>query len=191
MLVIIAVYQLHTWDKAGKLYVVHVNLSGTSVLPNLEQKVLSMLKQRGLTPDRIALELTETNVLNFDHQTKQVLDGLSAAGIAIQLDDFGTGFSSLTHLHDLPISGIKVDRSFLINYPANKRSVALIKTVLNIARTLELDVVTEGIETFEQHQWITSLGGRYGQGYLYGKPAPASQCEQSALRWIQGFDRVA
>ena len=164
--------QLKIWAAAGKHYIVHVNLSGTSVLPGLECTVIDMLKERGLTPDRIALELTETNILNFDQQTKEGLDSLSAAGIAIHLDDFGTGFSSLTHLHDLPISGIKIDRSFLINYPDNKRSVALVNTVLNLAQTLDLEVVSEGIETEEQNQWITSGGSHYGQGYLYGKPAP-------------------
>jgi len=127
--------QLKIWAAAGKHYIVHVNLSGTSVLPSLECTMIDMLQERGLTPDRIALELTGTNILNFDQQTKEVLDSLSAAGIAIHLDDFGTGFSSLTHLHDLPISGIKIDRSFLINYPDNKRSVALVNTVLNLAQS--------------------------------------------------------
>jgi EAL domain-containing protein (putative c-di-GMP-specific phosphodiesterase class I) len=183
--------QLKIWSAAGKHYTVHINLSGTSVLPGLERTVIDMLKERGLTSDRIALELTETNILNLDQQTKEVLDSLSAAGIAIHLDDFGTGFSSLTHLHDLPISGIKIDRSFLINYPGNKRSVALVNTVLNLAQTLDLEVVSEGIETEEQHQWIASEGSRYGQGYLYGKPAPADSCEHSALSWAHEFNRAA
>ncbi|MBX2882060.1 MAG: bifunctional diguanylate cyclase/phosphodiesterase, partial [Granulosicoccus sp.] len=169
--------QLHCWDKQGKYFDVHVNLSGTSVLPGLETKVVQMLDARNLSVDRLKLELTETTLLDFNDNTKNVLYNLAEAGISLQLDDFGTGYSSLTHLHDLPIDGIKIDRSFLFNFPNDARNIALIETVLDIALKLDLTVVAEGIETLEQGEWIAANGAHFGQGYYYGKPCPAKDCD--------------
>jgi EAL domain-containing protein (putative c-di-GMP-specific phosphodiesterase class I) len=186
-----ALDQVVEWRKGNKHYSVHVNLSGTSVMPGLERTVSDLLEQRGLPADRLTLELTETTLLDFDVQTKRVLNNLAESGIAIQLDDFGTGYSSLTHLHDLPINGIKIDRSFLFNFPDDNRSIALIETVMDIASRLGLEVVTEGIETDEQCQWITSLGSRFGQGYVFGKPAVAGECENEFQHWKDNNNQAA
>jgi diguanylate cyclase (GGDEF)-like protein len=186
-----ALDQLAIWNNCGKNYSIHVNLSGTSIRSGVQNIVVDLLEKRNLSPDVLVLELTETTLLNTGNEVKQVLQQLAEYGIAIQLDDFGTGYSSLTHLHDLPINGVKIDRSFLFDYPDDSRSIALIETVMDIASRLGLEVVTEGIETDLQSNWITSIGSRFGQGYLYGKPSLAGTCEDSALDWITRYKNAA
>lgn len=186
-----ALDQLTLWNNSDKDYSVHVNLSGTSIRSGVQNIVVDLLEERNLSPSVLVLELTETTLLNTGTEVKLVLQQLAEYGIAIQLDDFGTGYSSLTHLHDLPINGVKIDRSFLFDYPNDSRSIALIETVMDIASRLGLEVVTEGIETNAQSNWITTIGSRYGQGYLYGKPSPASTCESSAFDWIAHYKNAA
>lgn len=183
--------QLSEWDREGKPTTVHVNLCAISVKPNLDARVMKLLAERNIDPARLTLELTETTLLEFETEEKAVLSRLTSNGVNIQLDDFGTGFSSLTHLHDFPVNGLKIDRSFLFDFPDDARSRALIESVMAIARRLNLVVVTEGIETNEQMVWIDSIGGHYGQGYLFGKPVPASECRHDAESTICSLRRIA
>lgn len=183
--------QLAEWDLQGWRTSLHVNLCAISVKPTLDARVMSLLAERAIDPSRLTLELTETTLLEFESEEKAVLGRLTANGINIQLDDFGTGFSSLTHLHDFPVNGVKIDRSFLFDFPEDERSRALIESVMAIARRLNLVVVTEGIETAEQMDWIESIGGHYGQGYWFGKPVPASACVLDAEWADRSIRRIA
>lgn len=179
------------WESRGQKLSMHVNLCATSVRAQLDDKVMTLLSERAIEPNRLSLELTETTLLDFRCEEKAVLDRLSDHGVNIQLDDFGTGFSSLTHLHDYPVNGLKIDRGFLHEFPNDSRSTELIESVMAIAQRLSLDVVTEGIETQEQMEWIESTGCRYGQGYLFGKPVPGADCLHGKVYWPIVTKKVA
>lgn len=176
-----ALNQLMMWDDVNPNLTIHVNLCGTSVRKGLDARVIEMLEERNIRPSRLTLELTETTLLKFGAEEKNLLHRLFQYGVNFALDDFGTGYSCLTHLHEFPVSELKIDRSFLLEFPAKERCMALICSVLEIARGLNLSVVTEGIESAEQLNWLASIGSEYGQGYLFGKPMPASDCNPAGI----------
>jgi diguanylate cyclase (GGDEF)-like protein len=138
----------------------------------LPGRVLAMLDEVGLDPQRLQIEITETALLEHSAVTLGVLDGLRAAGIGVVLDDFGTGCSSLTHLHALPIDGFKIDRSF-ISAATSPRSRALAEGLIALGTGLGLTVTAEGIETAEQARWLARRGCALGQGYRFGRPVPS------------------
>ena len=186
-----ALDQLATWDSLDNQLSIHVNLCATSVRPQLDEKVTTLLSDRAIDPDRLTLELTETTLLDFQSEEKAVLLRLAEHGVNIELDDFGTGFSSLTHLHDFPVNGLKIDRSFLFDFPTDERCTELIESVMVIAERLKLTVVTEGIETREQMDWIESTGCQFGQGYLFGKPVAGSDCRHDVDFFYSSARKVA
>ena len=91
------------------------------------------------------------------------------------MDDFGTGYSSLSYLHSIPIDVLKIDRSFVGRMTEGEQALQIVRTVIELARVLGMDVVAEGIETVEQYRLLRKLGCRYGQGYLFAKPMPAEE----------------
>ena len=154
---------------------VAVNISAVLLtdrsLPNL---VSDTLLKTGLPPRRLHLEITETALLADDPDVRYVLDMLKRIGTSLSLDDFGTGFSSLSHLCRHRFDTIKIDRSFLSNVESRSESRAVIQAVSGLASSLDLTVVAEGIETFEQLQYVVKQGCSAGQGYFFAKPMPAS-----------------
>jgi EAL domain-containing protein (putative c-di-GMP-specific phosphodiesterase class I) len=154
---------------------VAVNISAVLLtdrtLPNM---VSDTLLKSGLPPRRLHLEITETALLADDPDVRYVLDMLKRIGTSLSLDDFGTGFSSLSHLCRYRFDSIKIDRSFLNNVESRSESRAVIQAVSGLASSLDLTVVAEGIETFEQLQYVVKQGCSAGQGYFFAKPMPAS-----------------
>ena len=154
---------------------VAVNISAVLLtdrtLPNV---VSDTLLKSGLPPRRLHLEITETALLADDPDVRYVLDMLKRIGTSLSLDDFGTGFSSLSHLCRYRFDSIKIDRSFLNNVESRSESRAVIQAVSGLASSLDLTVVAEGIETFEQLQYVVKQGCSAGQGYFFAKPMPAS-----------------
>jgi diguanylate cyclase (GGDEF)-like protein len=143
--------------------------------------IMAALKSSGLDPKRLELEITETVFIDENDQIREFVAVIDEAGIRMALDDFGTGYSSLSYLHKYNFSKIKVDRSFVSGPLAGKKSDAIIKAVAELARTLDMTVVAEGIETREQMKAVHLAGCRQGQGYLFGAAMPADQ----ALRLIE------
>lgn len=138
--------------------------------------LLAEMKKRSLPASAIEIEVTE-NVL-VERDTDQVLMACRAFtdhGLRISFDDFGTGFASLTHLLDFPVRAIKIDRSFVARLMTDHRAVAFLKAVCDLAHSLSLEVVAEGIETYQQCELITSVGCDYGQGYYLHRPSPAGE----------------
>jgi len=153
---------------------ISVNLSPKQLeQDNLVNRVTELIEQSNLYANNIKLEITENCLVNNFENAKQVLTDFSDMGIGISLDDFGTGFSSLSYLHHFPISTLKVDRSFINNMFLEKTDMAIIKTVEGLARSLDIDVIAEGIETERQFQKLRLLNINSGQGYLYSKPVSA------------------
>jgi len=169
---------LMRWKAQGKSYTMHINVSAPSLQPELFTTIEEALRARGLDSSALVLELTETSFLEHSSDTEDLLQAITAAGVRLQLDDFGTGYSSLTHLHSFPVSGIKIDRSFVKEAHTCPRAQALLKSVIGIADNLGLETVGEGIENLAQLELLRGLGCQHGQGYLFGKPEVEEICEQ-------------
>jgi diguanylate cyclase (GGDEF)-like protein/PAS domain S-box-containing protein len=133
--------------------------------------VTAALKESGLNPASLRLELTESSIMENSELTIKVLKRLKGLGVGLELDDFGTGYSSLSYLHQLPFDAVKIDRSFVSGMPGREGSTHLVETILGMARSLKLEVVAEGVETVEQRDQLRALGCPLAQGYLFSKPA--------------------
>lgn len=140
--------------------------------PGFAEQVLEACNRAGVNPARLQLEITETAIITQPASTAAVLRGLRQAGVRIHLDDFGTGYSSLSLLSELPVDGIKIDRSFTAALGQDRSRTAVIQAITQLCRELGLSVIAEGIETEAQHQHLRGLSCHYGQGYLFGRPEP-------------------
>ena len=134
-----------------------------------------MLEKYSLSPSRLILEVTESTALKNLDRSIELLNAFNHAGIVVSIDDFGTGYSNLLMLSVLPAKELKIDRSFVTSMLENEKSYKLVETIISIARTMEMNVVAEGIETEEQQAVLTRLGCDYLQGYLFSRPLPAEQ----------------
>ncbi len=141
-----------------------------------------MLGETGVRPEQLNLEITESVMMQNSIAVAETFAQLKALGIKLYLDDFGTGYSSLSYLQSFPVDALKVDRSFVTNMTVSPERAELIKTILEMARTLKLDVVAEGIETEAQRAQLAALGCLYGQGYLFARPAPESALQLPRAR---------
>ena len=160
---------------------INVNFSSIQVAePEFLSKFLSIVSDAGLSPRSIKLEITESVLLNDRKQTIEVLEQLRSEGFSIVLDDFGTGYSSLSYLDSLPINTVKIDRSFVQNIESPDGSQAIVRMILALAKTLEMSVVAEGVETQGQADRLLEMGCDQVQGYFYGKPMDA----EAATRFI-------
>lgn len=157
----------------GEVPVLSVNVSALSLTGDLVTFIQSTLRDRHFPANRLCVEVTETSAITDLERTSRVLHDLDALGIVVSLDDFGTGFSSLTYLHQLPIGALKIDRSFVADMLTSRKALELVRSILNVASSLGLPVVAEGIETVEQCMLLSNLGCEQGQGYFFARPASA------------------
>ena len=160
----------------GEKLSISVNLSASQLVhPSFPAVVESVVSEAGISPGRVRLEVNESALIEDPRHSTAALENLSRLGVDLVLDDFGTGYSALSYLKRLPLSAIKLDRSFLV--PAGSRSPdgAIVAAMVDLARALELDVVAEGVETREQLQRVRDIGCEYAQGYLFSRPVPASE----------------
>jgi len=139
---------------------------------DFDRRLLELLSRTGLPPSRLVIEVTEGSLLDDPDRVRAVLGRLQAHGVGIALDDFGTGYSSLSYLHTFPLRMIKIDRTFLAALGKQSNCAAVVSAVIALARALDMQVVAEGIETADQHRILLGLGCEFGQGYLFGRPAP-------------------
>jgi len=135
------------------------------------------VRDAGLTPGHLRLEITETAVVSSLHATVALLKELRDLGVKIYLDDFGTGHSSLSHLHQLPVDALKIDRSFVASLLLPERP-AIVESILALAHTLGTGVVAEGVEDEVQALELERLGCRHAQGFLFSPPIPAAKLEE-------------
>jgi EAL domain-containing protein (putative c-di-GMP-specific phosphodiesterase class I) len=145
--------------------VMHVNISGRTFLhPGLVEHVAETLQQSGLQPWHLVLEITETVAMDRAESTINTLRQLSALGVHVALDDFGIGYSSLRYLQQFPVQTIKIDASFVRTMEHDSGSAAIVETIISLAKTLNMEVVAEGIENHTQHTRLQQLGCAFGQG---------------------------
>lgn len=167
-----ALHQLQTWPDRRLTMAVNVSVRQL-VRPGFAGQVLSRLVQLGIEPARLCLEITESQVMEQPALALAVLSELAEADVQVAIDDFGTGFSSLAYLRDLPARQLKIDRLFVSGLPRNFKDVAVVTATIQLAHSLGMRTVAEGVETAEQLALLWELGSDFAQGYLIGKPLPA------------------
>lgn len=150
---------------------VSVNLSQSELIDVfLSKKIMECTKRYGLDPALLVIELTESALMRNLQLAKRMLGELKRDGVGVSIDDFGTGYSSLAHLADLPFQTLKIDRSFLSGVAESKQRMTVLKTLVDMSKSLVMPAVAEGIETVEHLELVTELGCRYGQGFYFSKP---------------------
>lgn len=168
-----ALHQAAIWYAAGHAFHIAINLTAQSLQrPDLVAEVATMLTSSGVPAAHVIIELTEHTALRDLATTRRVLDGLKKLGLRIALDDFGTGYASLTHLRQLPVDVLKLDRAFAAGIGQEPRDETVVRALLDMGKGLQLTVIIEGVEHFDQVTWLRSAGCRYAQGYLLGRPMP-------------------
>jgi EAL domain-containing protein (putative c-di-GMP-specific phosphodiesterase class I) len=155
-----------------------VNLSAKQLQrPGLSEQVAEALGFSGLAPEKLMLEITETTLVRDAETAAAELARLKELNVELALDDFGTGFSSLSHLVRFPIDCIKIDRSFVSSTGSDVRRSQLVLALVNLGKTLHLQVVAEGIEEIGQLDHLRSIGCEQGQGYYFSKPVASRGME--------------
>ena len=173
--------QARKWREAGLLgFRIAVNVSPRQLQQgNLRETIVQTLNETELEPDCLELELTETSMMQNAESEVEILASLREMGLKIAIDDFGTGYSSLGYLKNLPIDSVKLDQSFVKSATTDPDDAALVMAIVTLAHNLRLKVIAEGIETEDQLKFLRLLRCDRGQGYLFGKPAPADPIEET------------
>jgi diguanylate cyclase (GGDEF)-like protein len=155
---------------------VSVNVSAQNITEaGLRDTVRSAVKAAGIQYSRLALEVTETGVMQEPENACRLLDELRSLGVSIALDDFGTGYSSLSYLHRFPVTALKIDQSFVRHITENRDDLAIVVSIIDLARSAHLETVAEGVETQDQRDLLRKMGCPAGQGYLW---SPAVRLDQ-------------
>src|SRR5207247_5931625 len=153
-----------------------VNLSGRQFRqPDLVDTVSSAMREAGLAPGSLCVEITENVLIDNAEAAGQMLRELRRRGVQIYLDDFGTGYSSLSYLHRFPIDALKIDRSFVSRMGPKREGHEIVRAIVTLTHNLGMRVIAEGVETTDQLGELRILKCGYGQGYLFSKPASAAE----------------
>ncbi len=161
---------------------VHINCSSYSITrPEFASEVLSLLREQGVAPSRICLELTEGALVAEPEKARQAMKELADNGVSVVLDDFGAGFSSLSYVHQYHFSGLKIDKSFVLELTTSARSRAIVRAIVRMAESLGLSVVAEGVEDAETLELLRGMGAGQAQGYYFAVPLPQQQLDLSSL----------
>ena len=185
--------QLARWtaDPGIDLPCLTVNLSGRQLAEaSLPDELAAILRQTGVPPERLGLELTESVLMQESASPTAVLQDLKGLGVRLMLDDFGTGYSSLNHVKRFPIEAIKVDREFTTGVAEDEGDRHILRAIVSMASAMDVAVIAEGVETREQARWLRHLGIKLVQGYAFGRPAPADTIE-ALLRDGLPLERLA
>lgn len=175
-----ALKQLSMWQREfDHELMMSINISSIQMHATFAEQLSAMLNFYNIQPQSVALEITESSMIFKHGEVRQALSDISKLGIELHLDDFGTGYSSLSMLHDLPISTVKLDKSFV--HGSHKGSKAIVQATHAICDKLGLKVVAEGVETETQKAFLIDCGYQYLQGFLFSKPIPSNEVERQFL----------
>ncbi len=171
--------QAAAWLAAGlALPRLAVNISGHQLkAPGFPDLVDAILRETGLSPERLELEFTESVLMEEAARTTAILQALKGRGIRLSIDDFGTGYSSLSYLRHFPIDRIKIDRSFVADLASNPEGGAIVEAVIAMGRSLRMRVLAEGVESRDQLDFLALRGCDEAQGFFFAKPLPAAELE--------------
>lgn len=158
---------------------VNVNISPRQFAqPDLASQFAEIMKETGLAPSSLNLEITETIAMADAQRSAAVFSELKALGVRLDIDDFGTGYSSLSRLQGFPVDTLKIDRSFISRVDTDVETAEIVRVIVMLARGLRLQVVAEGVETQAQADWLKDIGCELAQGYLFSKPVPSDTIAQ-------------
>jgi EAL domain-containing protein (putative c-di-GMP-specific phosphodiesterase class I) len=181
--------QMSRWQKLSpedEPLQISVNLSCKQFLqPDLLEQIQAVLRETGLDPRSLKLEITETVVMENIETATRTLERLRADGIELSIDDFGTGYSSLSYLQRFPVSTLKIDRSFISRITESAGTAEIVRTIMHLGQNLGMNVVAEGVETEQQSVQLKALGCEFGQGYYYSRPMDRDAAEVLFLRRFQ------
>ncbi len=179
-----AARQIAIWKKKyGIILPVSVNLSRVDVFdPNLGEIFEGLIRDNGLTYDALKLEVTESAYTDNAEELLKVMERLRSKGFEIEMDDFGSGYSSLNMLSSMPVDILKMDRGFILNIEHNPQDFRLVQLILDIARNLKLTVIAEGVETENQMLMLKNAGCDVVQGYYFSRPVPPEEFERFIIR---------
>jgi len=176
-----AAHQLRTWQDnfpSDPPIQISVNVSVKQLVqPGFVDSVRKTLRETGIPPQSLQLELTESVLLVEDDTATKILFELKALGVSLSVDDFGTGYSSLNRLDRYPFDNLKIDRSFILRLDQDERSSKVIRSILMLAQNLNMDVIAEGVEQPDQAEQLLRLGCHAGQGFLFAEPLPVEKAE--------------
>ena len=150
---------------------------------NIYQEITSLVEKYGITPARLRLELTESAIMNNPKENMKTINALRDYGFTIEMDDFGSGYSSLNMLKDMPVDVLKIDMVFLGKTTDFAKSKIILSSIVNMANSLNMPPITEGVETKEQRDMLVDMGCKLFQGYYFSKPVPVSEFEKLPLIW--------
>jgi len=174
--------QTQSWKEGGLVaddFYVSVNLSARHVqTPHVVDDVAAAVSGAGLIPSALVVELTETALIDEPNPVESNISALKRLGARIAVDDFGTGYSSLSYLGAFPIDLVKIDKSFVDNILVSAEGEAMVRAVIDLAHTLGLEAIAEGIEEPLQAAALRRLGCAMAQGFLFAKPMPAAAFER-------------
>ncbi|MCP3666200.1 MAG: EAL domain-containing protein [Gammaproteobacteria bacterium] len=168
--------QASLWLQAGFKIHVSINMAPCNFKHlDLPEWITEKLQEHGLSPDQIALEVTETTLMEELVKSLDILTRLRMKGMELSIDDFGTGYSSLVQLHRIPFSELKIDRSFVMKAATDQEAMAIVEMTILLGHKLGMSVVAEGVETHELWNLLVNLGCDVGQGYFISRPMPGNQ----------------
>jgi EAL domain-containing protein (putative c-di-GMP-specific phosphodiesterase class I) len=180
--------QLADWRRRGVVDgepTMSINVSGRQLNDpaRLVADVRAALARTGLPPRCLRLEITESTVISRPDRAREALDELAVLGVVAEIDDFGSGYASLTVLQSFPGDTLKIDRSFIVAMHEGDGHAAIVRGIVALAHNLGMHVVAEGIEDREQLALLRSIGCAYGQGYLFARPAAGAELEPLLRAW--------
>lgn len=184
----------HWAEKGFSSIVMNVNISPAMYIQHdLAMTVEETLRETGMPADQLVLEVTEDTTMQDIESSPDIIKRLRDLGVVLALDDFGTGYSSLSHLRKLPVQKLKIDKSFIQDLNNRPKDLRFIRTIISLAKTLNLQVIAEGIELEENLHDLLAEDCLYGQGYLFSRPVPAKQISQLLQQQAEGkrsYDRT-
>ena len=185
----LALAQADEWRRQGLDLSMSINLS-IAVMQDasMARQIVALVRSHEIPPERIIVEITESQVMEDVERGSGMLAIFGAAGVSLSVDDFGTGYSSLSQVKNLPVQELKIDRSFVMDMASNRTDQVIVTSVLRLAEELDLRVVAEGIEDETVRRMLEDLGCHHAQGFLFAKPLPASQIP-AAVRDIESRPR--
>lgn len=176
-----ACHQIRAWQQQFptlKPLSMSVNVSAVQLVQGgFIEQVDRVLKETGIDPSQLKIEITETALMENAQWVTNILEQIKQRGIRLSIDDFGIGYSSLSYLHSFPFDTLKIDRAFVSNISQDTKNIEIIRTIIMLAHSLEMELIAEGIETVEQLQKLLELKCYYGQGYLFYKPQDSETIE--------------
>jgi len=189
-----ACQQIHAWNQKYKLendLTISVNISARHIAsPELREYVAKVLDETGLNPNNLKLEITEFSIVDHNEITASAFSNLQELGVQIQIDDFGIGYSSLGYLSSFPINALKIDQSFVGRIVEDTNQRDIVQAIISLTERLNVKVIAEGVETFEQLNQLRELGCQLGQGYLLSIPMDIDAAEELLKEISQGTGKL-